>query len=188
MSNIAGVFVGGKGSLPFMSILVHSRFFGRVCVVHLFSFLCYIFCFVCLRHVSCVPNVASVSGLFILDCPFGFLWIVHSWLPLRFSLTFICPVSFVPNIASVSGLSILDCSLGFLWVVHSWLPLHFFLMFIDLLTICKTYFSASLGPDSCTLFAISDRDNVRKVWNIKSYDKHFTNENLILSVLTASVV
>jgi hypothetical protein len=26
-------------------------------------------CFVCLRPVSCVPNVASVSGLSILDCP-----------------------------------------------------------------------------------------------------------------------
>jgi hypothetical protein len=31
------------------------------------------FCFVCLRPVSCVPNVASVSGLSILDCHFSFL-------------------------------------------------------------------------------------------------------------------
>ena len=31
------------------------------------------------------------------------LWIVHSWLPLPFSLTFICLVSCVPNDASVSG-------------------------------------------------------------------------------------
>jgi hypothetical protein len=30
--------------------------------------------FVCLRRVYCVPNVAGVSGLFILDYPFGFLW------------------------------------------------------------------------------------------------------------------
>jgi hypothetical protein len=29
--------------------------------------------FVCLPLMSCVPNVASFSGLFILDCPFGFL-------------------------------------------------------------------------------------------------------------------
>jgi hypothetical protein len=28
---------------------------------------------VCLRPMSCVPNVSSVSGLSILDCPFGFL-------------------------------------------------------------------------------------------------------------------
>jgi hypothetical protein len=43
--------------------------FGGVHVTHPFSFLC---C-VCFRPVSCVPNVASVSGLFILDYPFGFL-------------------------------------------------------------------------------------------------------------------
>ena len=28
---------------------------------------------VCLRPVPCVPNVVSVSGLFVLDCSFGFL-------------------------------------------------------------------------------------------------------------------
>jgi len=32
-----------------------------------------VFCFVCLRLVLCVPNVPSISGLSILDCPFGFL-------------------------------------------------------------------------------------------------------------------
>jgi hypothetical protein len=66
-------------------------------------------------------------------------WIVHSWLPIRFSLTsnwpvscvinvdtayglsipfsrtFICPVSCVLNVASVSALSILNCTLGFLY-------------------------------------------------------------------------
>jgi hypothetical protein len=42
------------------------------------------------------------------------LWIVHSWLSPRFSLTFICPVSGVLNVASVSGLSILNCPLDFL--------------------------------------------------------------------------
>ena len=47
---------------------------------------CFIFVFVpCLV----VFNVSSFSGLSILDCPFCFLWIVHSWLPLLFSLTFI---------------------------------------------------------------------------------------------------
>jgi hypothetical protein len=35
--------------------------------------LCICVCFVCLRVVSCVPDVASYSGLFIRDCPFGFL-------------------------------------------------------------------------------------------------------------------
>ena len=31
-----------------------------------------VLCFVCLRPVSCVHNVASLSGLSILDCPFCF--------------------------------------------------------------------------------------------------------------------
>ena len=35
--------------------------------------LCCVFRFVCLRPVSCVPNVACFSGLSILDCHFGFL-------------------------------------------------------------------------------------------------------------------
>jgi len=46
------------------------------CVVYfvLFVFiLCLVFCFVCLRFVSCVPNVASFSGLSIFD----FLHIIY---------------------------------------------------------------------------------------------------------------
>jgi hypothetical protein len=48
--------------------------FGGVRVVHRFSFLCCVFCFVCLGPVSCIPNVASFSGLSIFDCPFDFLY------------------------------------------------------------------------------------------------------------------
>ena len=87
------------------------------------------FCFVLL---SLVYHMLPVS----LDCPFvivpsvfsnvymscvlcticcQFLWIVHLWLSLRFSLTFICPVSCVPYVASFSGLSIFDCPFGFLY-------------------------------------------------------------------------
>jgi len=40
-------------------------------------FICFLFCVgfcsVGFNLVSCVPNVDSVSGLSILDCPFGFL-------------------------------------------------------------------------------------------------------------------
>ena len=54
------------------------------------------------RPVSCVPGVSSVSGLSILDCPFGF------------PNVYFRPVSCVPGVDSVSGLSILDCSFGFL--------------------------------------------------------------------------
>jgi hypothetical protein len=34
----------------------------------IFLFFSVILCFVCLRYVSCVPNVASVGGLSISDC------------------------------------------------------------------------------------------------------------------------
>jgi hypothetical protein len=89
------------------------------------------FCCICLRPVSCVPNVASVSRLCFLDCPFVFsnvylscvLCLVYpmlsesldspSVITLWFSLTFICPVSCVPNVASVSRLCFLDCPFVF---------------------------------------------------------------------------
>ena len=51
--------------------------FDGVCVAHLFSFQCYVF-LLCLSS-SCVLCTQCCQ----------FLWIVHSWLPLRFSLTFI---------------------------------------------------------------------------------------------------
>jgi len=49
--------------------------FGGVRVAHLFCFLCCVVLlyFVCLCPVSCVPNVASVSGLPNIDYPFDFL-------------------------------------------------------------------------------------------------------------------
>ena len=40
--------------------------------IHLLCFLCYVL--FCLRSISCMLNVE-------------FVWIVHSWMPLRFSLT-----------------------------------------------------------------------------------------------------
>jgi len=65
---------------PLLTLLEHLGslpVFYRVCVAYLFSFLCSVF-FVCLLcfSSSCgfnVPNVVSVSGLSILECPFGFL-------------------------------------------------------------------------------------------------------------------
>jgi len=49
--------------------------FGVVRHVYLLTFLC----FVCLRPVFCVPNVASVSGVSILDCHYGFsnVYFIH---------------------------------------------------------------------------------------------------------------
>ena len=43
-----------------------SSSFGEVRVAHHFSIMCCVVCFVCLRPVSYVSNVASFSGLSIL--------------------------------------------------------------------------------------------------------------------------
>ena len=92
---------------------------------------------VCPCPVFCVPDIANVSGLLVfvlcfvypmlpvsLDCLslscvlctrcYLCLWMVHSWLPLWFSLTFICPVFCVPGVTSVSEWFILDYLFGFL--------------------------------------------------------------------------
>ena len=105
-------------------------------------------CLFLITPSSCVPYVASFSGLFVFDYPFflctlccQFLWIVRFWLPLRLvypmlpvSLDFpflITPSSCVPYVASFSGLSVFDypfvlCTLcyQFLWIVSFWLPLR----------------------------------------------------------------
>jgi len=46
---------------------------GVVCVTHLVSYLCCVFCFVCLQSVCLVPNAAYVSGLSKLEYLFDFL-------------------------------------------------------------------------------------------------------------------
>jgi hypothetical protein len=94
------------------------RVFSGVRVIHLISFLCSMF--VCLCLVSCVHNVAS------------FLWIVHSSLPLQFSLD--CPFFVAPSV--FSRLSILHWPFSFLWIVHSSLPLQFSLTFLYYRTKC----------------------------------------------------
>jgi len=61
------------------TVFVLFCFFLLVFVFCFFSFCgvrflcCVFFCIFCLRPVSCVPNVAHVSGLLILDYRFGFL-------------------------------------------------------------------------------------------------------------------
>jgi hypothetical protein len=51
--------------------------FGGVHIAHLFSFLCCVFGFVCLRSLSCASNVAGFSGLSFLDfsCGFNFSYV-----------------------------------------------------------------------------------------------------------------
>jgi hypothetical protein len=55
--------------LTFREYMGSHSVVGGVRVAHIISFLC---C-VCLGPDSCVPNVASFSGLSNIDCPFGFL-------------------------------------------------------------------------------------------------------------------
>jgi len=57
-------------------------------------------------------NVYLSCVLCTLCCQF--LWIVYFWLPLQYSITFICPVSCVPYVASFSELSIFDCPFSIL--------------------------------------------------------------------------
>ena len=63
--------------LRYLYLLAYSGVLHISCCVFLSGYF---------RLVFCVPNVASFSGLSILDCPF--------------------------NVASFSGLSILDCPFG----------------------------------------------------------------------------
>ena len=74
MSNIA-VSYKRKELFTLRKNMVSPPVYGGVSVAHLLSFLCCVFCFVCivLRPVSCVPNVASFSRLTILDWSFDFL-------------------------------------------------------------------------------------------------------------------
>jgi hypothetical protein len=81
---------------------------------------------VCLHYVSCVPNVASFSGLSILHCPsvlFVFVRsLVYSMLPVSLGCTFVIAPSVISNVylscvlyvASLSGLYICDCPFSYL--------------------------------------------------------------------------
>jgi hypothetical protein len=83
----------------------------------------FVLCLVCpmlpvsLACPFCVaPSIFSNAYLSCVLCVqcCQFHWLVHSSLPLQFSLTFICPVSCVSNVASFSGLSILRCPFNIL--------------------------------------------------------------------------
>ena len=98
-------------------LIVHSGFvlwFSLTVVFPslLFSMLSCVF--VCLRPVSCVPNVASVSWF----APWFYLTFVFpSLYVFVLSCVFCVSSSWVlfPNVANVSRVSVLDCSFGFLY-------------------------------------------------------------------------
>ena len=52
--------------------LCSPPFFGGVRVAHFLVFCVVFYCFISLHSVSCLPNVASVSEMSILDSPFNF--------------------------------------------------------------------------------------------------------------------
>ena len=72
LSKMAGVLQEARTAYPSRAHGFTPGFDG-VHVAHLFCFLCCVFCFVSLRTLSCVPNVTSVTELFILDLFFEFL-------------------------------------------------------------------------------------------------------------------
>ena len=148
-------------------------------------------CQFCITPSSCVPYVASFSGMSVFDYPFvlctqccQFLWIVRFWLPLRLVYPMlpvsldcpflITPSSCVPYVASFSGLSVFDypfvlCTLcyQFLWIVSFWLPLglvyHMLPVSLDYQfcitpSSCVPYFASFSGlsvlitPSSCCQF------------------------------------
>jgi len=84
------LFVGGQMSyLRYLSLLSYS---GIQQILHCVDFFFFVLC--------TYPTLCC-----------QFLWIINFWLPLRNSLTFMCPV---PYVASFSGLSIFDCPFVFL--------------------------------------------------------------------------
>jgi len=82
-----GCLIRSGNWLPFGSTSVLTRFWVRSVLLFLSFLWCVVFFrFVCLRPVSCVPNVASVSGF-----------------PPRFSLTFICNLMPIPLLEQISS-------------------------------------------------------------------------------------
>jgi hypothetical protein len=88
---------------------------------HRFSFLCSVSCFAC--PVSCVSNVASVSRLSILDCPFV-LCLVYPMLPVFLDYLFL--------IAPSSCVLCTQCCQCF-WIIYYWLFLRFPLTFLTVI-------------------------------------------------------
>ena len=99
----------------------------------------YALTFIC--PVSCVPYVASFSGLSIL------------LLPLRYSLTFFCPVSCVLYIASFSVLSFC-CLFGFSSIYLSCVLCTLYCQFLWIVLLLPLRYSlAFICPVSCVPYA-----------------------------------
>ena len=116
--------------LTFYEHLCSPLVFGGVCVAHHLGFWCcatVLLCFVCLRPVSC-HLCAQCSQ---------YLWIVHSWLPLRFSLTFIKWLIEEKLLTLPEYPSLLPVCLGRVYIVQ---PLVFCAVFCRSLFACSSPF------------------------------------------------
>jgi hypothetical protein len=103
MSNTAGVLSG-----ILCEYMDSPPRFNGVRVLHNFSFLCCVFCFMCLCSVSCDQYCMCLSGLSILECVLHVsLWIVYSWMCLA-CVSLVCLFLNV-SCMCLSGLSILAC-------------------------------------------------------------------------------
>ena len=124
---------------------------------------------------SCVPYVASFSGLSVFDLPFvlcnlcyQFLWTVRFLLPLRLVYPMlpvsldcpflITPSSCIPYVTSFSGFSVFDypfvlCTLccQFLWIVCFWLPLRLVYPMLPVSLDCQFL----ITPSSCGPYVAS---------------------------------
>jgi hypothetical protein len=77
MSNTTSVLLETGTAYPARTAAFISSFVGEVCVVHLLRFLCYVFCFVCLRSVSYVQYcILGLSNfLFTIRDPLMFSYV-----------------------------------------------------------------------------------------------------------------
>ena len=114
------LFVGGLMShLRYLCLCLCILMSKAYCVVFVFFVLCLAYPILPVSLNCSFLITPSVFSNVYLSCVLctqccQFLWNVHSWLPLLYSLAFICSVSYVPNVASFSGMFILDYPFGIL--------------------------------------------------------------------------
>ena len=154
---------------------------------------------------SCVPYVASFSGLSVFDYPFvlytlcyQFLWIFRFWLPLRLvypmlpvsldCLFLITPSSCVPYVTSFSGLSVSDypfvlCTLccQFLWIVRFWLPLRLVYPMLPVSLDCQFL----ITPSSCGPY-VASFSRLSVCITPSSYVPHFASFSGLSVLITPS--
>ena len=102
--------------------------------------------FVCLRSVSCVPNVSSFSGLSILHCPsYLFVFVMCLVYPM-FPVSLDCPFFIAPQFCLSSSCVLCAQCFQFLWIVHSSLVfcVVFCVLFVFVLCLVYPMFPVSL--------------------------------------------